>query len=221
MGLGSVYWYNKCVTIDTVVRCAPTVCSAYGMEPGTWTREDVVEAAKQVRTLNREKCVCSAAFNERRVIFLNFATFLIPHLLKTYSNTRRYTFIHAYFKQNLQRPFFMQLTAFTYWVFKLLILFLLMPHALRQACAHDFICSFPEGYSTRVGERGVRISGGQRQRVAIARVFLRKSQVRCTIEGRVGLDDRQRGGTAEEYMIYYSLLYFITQLLSTVGIVAG
>jgi len=174
VGLGSVYWYNKCVTIDTVVRCAPTVCSAYGMEPGTWTREDVVEAAKQVRTLNREKCVYTVAFEERRVIFLNFATFLIPHLLKTY----------------------------TYWVFNLLILFLLMPHALRQACAHDFICSFPEGYSTRVGERGVRISGGQRQRVAIARVFLRKSQVLCTIEGRVGLDDRQRVGTAEEYMIY-------------------
>ena len=115
----------------------------------------------------------------------------------------------------------MQLTAFTYWVFKLLFLFRLMPHALRQACAHDFICSFPEGYLTRVGERGVRISGGQRQRVAIARVFLRKPQVLCTIDGHVGLGGRPRGGAAGESMIYYSLLYVITQLLGTVGIAAG
>jgi ABC-type bacteriocin/lantibiotic exporter with double-glycine peptidase domain len=34
-----------------------------------------------------------------------------------------------------------------------------------------------EGYSTRVGERGVRISGGQKQRIAIARVFLRKPKL--------------------------------------------
>jgi ATP-binding cassette subfamily B protein len=48
---------------------------------------------------------------------------------------------------------------------------------LWQACAHEFIKDFPDGYATRVGERGVRISGGQRQRIAIARVFLRKPKV--------------------------------------------
>jgi len=49
--------------------------------------------------------------------------------------------------------------------------------AAKQAYAHEFICSFPEGYATRVGERGIRISGGQKQRIAIARVFLRKPKV--------------------------------------------
>jgi ATP-binding cassette subfamily B protein len=44
--------------------------------------------------------------------------------------------------------------------------------AARAAQAHDFIMSFPDGYSTVVGERGMMLSGGQRQRIALARAFL-------------------------------------------------
>jgi ATP-binding cassette subfamily B protein len=60
--------------------------------------------------------------------------------------------------------------------------------AAKNACAHDFIKSFPEGYHTRVGERGIRISGGQKQRIAIARVFLRKPKILLLDEATSALD---------------------------------
>jgi ATP-binding cassette, subfamily B, bacterial len=45
--------------------------------------------------------------------------------------------------------------------------------AARAANAHDFISAFPDGYETRVGERGMRLSGGERQRLSLARAFLK------------------------------------------------
>jgi ATP-binding cassette subfamily B protein len=49
--------------------------------------------------------------------------------------------------------------------------------AAREAQAHDFISSFPDGYATVVGERGVTLSGGQRQRIALARAFLNNPRI--------------------------------------------
>lgn len=50
-------------------------------------------------------------------------------------------------------------------------------HAARIACIDDAIMSFPDGYDTLVGERGVTLSGGQKQRIAIARMLLLKAPV--------------------------------------------
>jgi ABC-type multidrug transport system fused ATPase/permease subunit len=49
--------------------------------------------------------------------------------------------------------------------------------ACRAAVIHDDIVAFPEGYNTKVGERGIRLSGGQLQRIAIARAFLKNLKI--------------------------------------------
>lgn len=90
--------------------------------------------------------------------------------------------------------------------------------AAQVAAAHDFIMELPNGYNTRVGERGASLSGGQRQRIAIARTVLQHPRLLILDEATSALDyDSERRvclNLAEEFQ--GRTVFFITHRLSTI-----
>ncbi|KAB8314062.1 type I secretion system permease/ATPase [Tolypothrix campylonemoides VB511288] len=90
--------------------------------------------------------------------------------------------------------------------------------AAKVAVAHDFIMSLPNGYNTRVGERGSALSGGQRQRIAIARTVLQNPRLLILDEATSALDYQSERQACQNLAQAFRgrTVFFITHRLSTV-----
>lgn len=90
--------------------------------------------------------------------------------------------------------------------------------AAKVACAHDFIMELPDGYASRVGERGSSLSGGQRQRIAIARAVLQRPSLLILDEATSALDYLTERQVCLNLKSYFegSTVFFITHRLSTI-----
>jgi ABC-type transport system involved in Fe-S cluster assembly fused permease/ATPase subunit len=69
--------------------------------------------------------------------------------------------------------------------------------AARGAAIHDFVASLPDGYKSKVGERGLKLSGGEKQRVAIARTLLKDPPILILDEATSALDSRTEAAIQE------------------------
>jgi subfamily B ATP-binding cassette protein MsbA len=90
--------------------------------------------------------------------------------------------------------------------------------AARKAHALDFIRTLPEGFATRIGDRGQKLSGGERQRISIARAFLRESPILILDEATSSLDTQSERAvqSALEDLMYNRTTLMIAHRLSTI-----
>lgn len=90
--------------------------------------------------------------------------------------------------------------------------------AARVAQAHEFIMSFPEGYNTQLGQRGVNLSGGQKQRIAIARAIIKKPPILILDDSTSAVDvvTEQQIQKALKEFITGSTIFIIAQRISSV-----
>ena len=91
-------------------------------------------------------------------------------------------------------------------------------NAARIAAAHDFIMELPDGYNTKIGERGAGLSGGQRQRIAIARTILENPNLLVLDEATSALDYDTESTVCQNLQgwLKTKTVFFITHRLSTV-----
>jgi len=71
--------------------------------------------------------------------------------------------------------------------------------AAKAAYIHDFIMGLPEGYATKVGERGLKLSGGEKQRVAIARTVLKNPAILILDEATSALDSKSEQAIQQQF----------------------